>query len=60
MASMMAILALGCGSSSATTNESTDTAKSGISTVTEGKKPEVIIDKTREIPVKNPRYKLKN
>ena len=37
MASMMAILALGCGSSSATTNESTDTAKSGISTVTEGK-----------------------
>ena len=37
MASMMAILAVGCGSSSATTNESTDTAKSGISTVTEGK-----------------------
>ena len=37
MASMMAILAVGCGSSSATTNESTDSAKSGISTVTEGK-----------------------
>jgi len=37
MASMMAILAVGCGSSSATTNESTDTAKSDISTVTEGK-----------------------
>ena len=37
MASMMAILAVGCGSSSATTNESTETAKSDISTVTEGK-----------------------
>ena len=37
MASMMAILAVGCGSSSATTNESTETAKSEISTVTEGK-----------------------
>lgn len=37
MASMMAILAVGCGSSSATTNENTETAKSDISTVTEGK-----------------------
>ena len=37
MASMMAILAVGCGSSSATTNESTETAKSDISTVTAGK-----------------------
>ncbi|WP_022774185.1 transporter substrate-binding domain-containing protein [Butyrivibrio sp. AE2015] len=37
MASMMAILAVGCGSSSSTTNESTGTAKSDISTVTAGK-----------------------
>lgn len=37
MASMMAILAVGCGSSSATTNESSDSANSSISTVTAGK-----------------------
>ncbi|SFP73896.1 amino acid ABC transporter substrate-binding protein, PAAT family [Butyrivibrio proteoclasticus] len=37
MASMMAILAVGCGSSSSTTNESADGANSGVSTVTAGK-----------------------